>query len=215
MSALSDTITLGLVLILLFGSICLYLYTRIQQAEQKLSLIESILLELKMSCEFKDYPGIETIEQPVPNKCTDNIIEPEHMTLSVNDQFEPFEEPVQTEPHQLFPADQVKCDVDTVLQGNHESQTSVYTEMPQESGMPEMVYEEQPLEVVEINSEPVQQPLEPQQDSAPIHSLVNYESMTLKELREIASQRRISGISNMKRSQVLNTLRAYDQERST
>ena len=55
MTALSDTLTIGLVLVLLFGSIALYLYTRIQQAEQKISLLESILLDLKMSAEIKSY----------------------------------------------------------------------------------------------------------------------------------------------------------------
>jgi hypothetical protein len=55
MASLSDTLTVGLVLVLLFGSIALYLYTRIQQAEQKISLLESILLDLKMSTEVKSY----------------------------------------------------------------------------------------------------------------------------------------------------------------
>jgi len=64
MASLSDTLTVGLVLVLLFGSIALYLYTRIQQAEQKISLLESILLDLKMSSEVKSYselPAHETI----------------------------------------------------------------------------------------------------------------------------------------------------------
>jgi hypothetical protein len=55
MSYLSDTLTIGVLLILLFGSISLYLYTRIQQAEQKIHLLESILLDLKMSAEIKSY----------------------------------------------------------------------------------------------------------------------------------------------------------------
>lgn len=52
---ISDTLTVALVLVLLIGSIALYLYTRIQQAEQKLSLLEGILLDLKMSSEVKSY----------------------------------------------------------------------------------------------------------------------------------------------------------------
>lgn len=58
MSAMSDTLTIGLVLILLFGSTCLYLYTRIQQTETKINLLESILLDLKMTNELKAYPSI-------------------------------------------------------------------------------------------------------------------------------------------------------------
>jgi hypothetical protein len=52
---LSDTLTIALVIVLLFGSIVLYLYTCIQQNEQKVSLLESILLDLKMSTEVKAY----------------------------------------------------------------------------------------------------------------------------------------------------------------
>ena len=62
MASLSDTLTVGLVLVLLFGSIALYLYTRIQQAEQKISLLESILLDLKMSSEVKSYSELPAHE---------------------------------------------------------------------------------------------------------------------------------------------------------
>jgi len=60
---LNDTLTIGLILVLLFGSIALYLYTCIQQSEQKVSLLESILLDLKMSAEIKSYTEVP-IEQP-------------------------------------------------------------------------------------------------------------------------------------------------------
>jgi hypothetical protein len=56
MAGLNDTLTLGLILVLLFGAVSLYLYTRIQQCEQKLNLVESILLDIKMSAELQGYP---------------------------------------------------------------------------------------------------------------------------------------------------------------
>jgi len=65
MTTLSDTLTVGLVLMLLFGSIVLYLYTCIQQSEQKISLLESILLDLKMSHEMKSYTELPAEEAPV------------------------------------------------------------------------------------------------------------------------------------------------------
>ena len=67
MTSLSDTLTVGLVLVLLFGSIALYLYTRVQQAEQKISLLESILLDLKMSAEIKSYSELPAINQSSVN----------------------------------------------------------------------------------------------------------------------------------------------------
>ena len=52
-AGLSESLTLTLVLLLVFGSACLYLYTRISQTEQKISLIESILLDLKMASDLR------------------------------------------------------------------------------------------------------------------------------------------------------------------
>jgi hypothetical protein len=65
MTSLSDTLTVGFVLVLLFGSIALYLYTCIQQSEQKISLLESILLDLKMSAEFKSYTELPAEHESV------------------------------------------------------------------------------------------------------------------------------------------------------
>jgi hypothetical protein len=65
MTALSEALTIGLVLVLLFGSICLYLYTRIQQNEQKLNLVENILIDLKMTTEVKNYPDLPAPSVPV------------------------------------------------------------------------------------------------------------------------------------------------------
>lgn len=68
MTSLSDTLTVGFVLVLLFGSIALYLYTCIQQSEQKISLLESILLDLKMSAEFKSYTELPAEHEVVHAK---------------------------------------------------------------------------------------------------------------------------------------------------
>jgi hypothetical protein len=68
MTSLSDTLTVGFVLVLLFGSIALYLYTCIQQSEQKISLLESILLDLKMSAEFKSYTELPAEHEPTHEK---------------------------------------------------------------------------------------------------------------------------------------------------
>ncbi len=51
MNALSDTLTIGLVLALVFGALFFYLYSRIGQVEKRISLTENILLDLKMATE--------------------------------------------------------------------------------------------------------------------------------------------------------------------
>lgn len=51
MNGLSDSLTIGLVLALVFGALFFYLYSRLSQAEKRVSLTENILLDLKMATE--------------------------------------------------------------------------------------------------------------------------------------------------------------------
>lgn len=51
MNGISDSLTVGLVLALIFGALVFYLYTRIGQIEKRVSLTENILLDLKMATE--------------------------------------------------------------------------------------------------------------------------------------------------------------------
>lgn len=51
MNGLTDSLTVGLVLALIFGALVFYLYTRIGQIEKRVSLTENILLDLKMATE--------------------------------------------------------------------------------------------------------------------------------------------------------------------
>ena len=97
MTSLSDTLTVGFVLVLLFGSIALYLYTCIQQSEQKISLLESILLDLKMSAEFKSYTELPAEHEVVHAKpvvaAAKDDTEPQHNAyVSFDDAAEAEEE---------------------------------------------------------------------------------------------------------------------------
>lgn len=101
MSYLSDTLTVGVLLVLLFGAISLYLYTRIQQSEQKIHLLESILLDLKMSTEIKTYTELpadeETPEGPTDQGRTqeqpqERNEEPEQTYVSLDDSAESITE---------------------------------------------------------------------------------------------------------------------------
>ena len=88
MTSLSDTLTVGFVLVLLFGSIALYLYTCIQQSEQKISLLESILLDLKMSAEFKSYTELPAEHEVVHVK----PVVAKNDTESPHNAYVPFDE---------------------------------------------------------------------------------------------------------------------------
>jgi len=94
MTYLSDTLTIGLVLVLLFGSIALYLYTCIQQSEQKISLLEAILLDIKMSGEIKSYtelPADESQNESItPNNSPINSNAPTDDTYVLFDEEKPL-----------------------------------------------------------------------------------------------------------------------------
>jgi hypothetical protein len=51
MAGLSDSLTIGILLILVFGAVSFYLYSRMGQNEKRLGLLENLLLTLKMSTE--------------------------------------------------------------------------------------------------------------------------------------------------------------------
>ena len=51
MNGISDALTIGIVITLVFGALFFYLYSRLAQNEKRVSLIENILLDLKMSAD--------------------------------------------------------------------------------------------------------------------------------------------------------------------
>jgi len=191
---LNDTLALGLVLVLLFGAACLYLYTRVQQCEQKLNLVESILLDIKMSAELREYPDIgiggggnsgsnsssssssssprSSGVAPIGSSSHQeqalytSALEEAHMDGIQAAPLKEFEEDAEGE------AEDIK-EVSLVRQAKGSSATSV--------------------EVSKTSS-----------------LTVNYEAMTLVELKELARQRSIKGFSTMRRSQILEALRAHE-----
>jgi hypothetical protein len=81
MNGLSDSLTVGLVLTLIFGALVFYLYTRIGQVEKRVSLTENILLDLKMATEntlmamsppsfasVQEVERVEAVSAPEPMK---------------------------------------------------------------------------------------------------------------------------------------------------
>jgi hypothetical protein len=70
MNFLSESLTVGILLTLVFGAIFFYLYTRVAYTEKRLSLIESILLDIKMSTEnmMREEPEYapEPVTEPEP-----------------------------------------------------------------------------------------------------------------------------------------------------
>lgn len=185
MTSLSDTLTVGLVLVLLFGSIALYLYTRLQQAEQKISLLESILLDLKMSAEIKSYselPASDLQEDSRPHGyAVFNDDEGADEDVSANQDVGESGCPVKV----------LGAAISGALESsNPETKTTAYA----------------PLD------DAVQ--LEPESKDAKdttVRMSANYESMTLKELQTLAKNRGISGASTMKKGSIIEALKTSDR----
>jgi len=182
MSSLNDILTLGLILILLFGAASLYLYTRIQQCEQKLNLVESILLDIKMSAELREYPKMAAeLRESAPlysNEAPRSVQE-----------SEPFVEMQEEELYQsaLEEAAQEVEDVPTTTDVSDlldSKSVEVTKPVPKSKAAPPVV--------TKLSA--------------------NYESMTLAELKALGKQRAISGASSMKRSQILEALRREKPE---
>lgn len=204
---ISDTLTIGLVLILLFGSIALYLYTRIQQSEQKINLLESILLDLKMSNEFTAYT-----ELPAN---TMNHTESEHPT-SNQASYAPF--------HDLEEVvDNTDCDVKkednkakedlnkTIVLNNENASNSANASNAVNSAnasnnenhldFPLDSYES--LDDADVSLDASMNKTELQEVKN------NYDSMSLKELQALAKSRGIVGVP-IKKSAFVDALKASD-----
>lgn len=180
MNGLSDTITLGLVLILVFGSVCLYLYTRIQQAETKINLLESILLDLKMTNELKAYPSLPL---PVPAD--------EHVGVMISDSRPA---PVETQQIKPFVDDDEDLAPGAVVG---------YTDDGESKPAPASA-----AAAAEVSS-----PLLQSNESG-VKVSPNYEAMTLKELRDLAKERKLHGTSSLKRSELIDALKQSDSKHS-
>jgi hypothetical protein len=73
MSGLGDSLTIGILLILVFGAVCFYLYSRLGQTEKRVSLLENLLLSLKMSTEasLMGPDSVEPVSSPAPLESED------------------------------------------------------------------------------------------------------------------------------------------------
>ena len=187
MTSLSDTLTVGLVLVLLFGAIALYLYTRIQQAEQKISLLESILLDLKMSLEVKSFSELPAEE---------HVAEPKTL--------------VPTEPEDYIPFHDDDQDASAMGQGQgQELGQGQEQEQNQEVSA-------DATEVADIGAATQDQEVEQYKSTIADafkeeEKPSSYEAMTLKELQALAKTRGISGAGTMKKGPIIEALKTSDK----
>lgn len=184
MSSLSDTLTIGVVLVLLFGSIALYLYTRIQQAEQKVNLLESILLDVKMSAEIKSYSDLPADTEEHPS------------TEAVG----PIGSAVSSDSTEYTMLDDLEKET------TPDVEESVYLQMEDTEGQTEVEELTSDNLVVEELTSDAADSSDLLLHAAPLE--ISYENMTLKDLQTLAKSRHITGVSTMKKSALVDALKA-------
>ena len=198
MSSLNDTIALGLVLVLLFGAAALYLYTRVQQCEQKLNLVESILLDIKMGAELREYPdmGITAATGGGGGGGGGGGRSKSAAEAEAKAQDFKYEEA-------LYSAALDEAAIDSI-DTTEESQAKESSSKESETSP-----EEETKQVAVTSAQPAKSKSLHVTKQAPLLS-VNYEAMTLVELKELAKQRSIRGCSTMRRSQILEALKTNE-----
>ena len=173
---MNDSIIIGLVIVLVFGALCYYLYSRLLYSEKRVVVMENILLDLKTASESWFAPSDER------NR--------EHDGTNHDHQDQQDHQDRQDNQHQT-----------------HYSQDHSLNDLALSS---EPVVSESLPEVVEhvlqqVASEPTAALLQGQKVS------VNYESMNIKELQAEARSKNISGVSSMRRKELIELLRKSDQ----
>jgi len=200
MTSLSDTLTVGLVLMLLFGSIALYLYTRIQQAEQKISLLESILLDLKMSSEIQSYS-----ELPASNK--------EETVEQNNNTYKPFNEEINnTETIEEDDIDNTMIDSSDIAEYKSIISNAVSTpDLSNDIDLHSSQNANSSQNALFKSSEVLHSEIGLNNGDISKSSTNNYETMTLKELQTLAKSRGIIGVGSMKKGSIIEAIKTSDR----
>jgi len=158
----SDLLMIGVVFLLLVGSVSLYLYMYVQQVDQKVSLLEGILLDLKVSHEITSFdshvlPASEFEQvKPYTSYHAQNNHESKHESelevQELDSELKPFQPELETVSEELKPF--------------------------------------QPEDVEELSDLPMPQPRHMSMPiHEPVQ---NYETMSLKELQAYAKSKGVS-----------------------
>lgn len=231
LAGLSESVTLTFVVLLVLGSVCYYLYSRILLNENRMSLIESLLMDLKMS---NDLRAMDSAEGEVENTehaenhwdnqpfRPDNWAAAAATRVDVVDVDNDFSDVIAK-------AVEVRTEqAPTVLLASSEgpslvSGMPINQEAPLPSGNGQLVSNldnekvltddgDNNLEEIGSDNTPFLDNLNDikasetnQLTNVPSASL---ESMTAKELHSLAKQRRVPGESKMNRAELIEALRA-------
>ena len=129
MSFISESLTIGLLLAIVFGALFFYLYTRITYNEKRVSLMENILLDIKMSQE----------QQPL------HVLPPIPHNIS-------FHQTVAKEEEEAAPFEVLENESSTEVVDDEEEYTELLNNVHEEVGLVEEVKKEE-VKVEEVKAD--------------------------------------------------------------
>lgn len=166
-SGFTESLTIGITLTLVFGAVCFYLYSRLVQNEKRVSLIESILLDVKMSMEMVGQGHGSHDHNEMAVEQVEAVSAPEPLS---------------------------QTDVDS-------SEEELYKDVLQQA-------EHQPeMKAFEVTDSKVTSKAEPVQVTKVSPT---YESMSVKELKDLAKKRSLKVPSGAGRKELTEALRKGD-----
>ena len=186
MAVISDGVTIGVVLLLLFGALFFYLWLRIQQVEKRGLLLENILLDLKLTTEStmgefpEPAPALSPAASGGGSKSAPIPVEEEESFDNDTDYLSEVTPMVNVTKEKASEEDYTSV-LDEVVASTTKSDPSVVTAvMPSGTRMGS-----------------------------------SYESMTLKDLKTLAKTRKISGSGSLTRAQLIQQLKEKDDQASS
>ncbi len=191
---MQDSLTIGIVLFLLIAALGVYVWLRFQQVETRLSLSESILYDMKKVTEaYSQFPSI-----PATN---DTYME-EHVPVVSSSKY------INTPSVSV-----TKIDNDISNLNQYEEMEPLSEMMGVASPINEVEY---PSVLDEIKSEMIDTNDNAKNDIT-IHQINSndYNGMTLKDLRNLAKSRAITGTGSMSRGQLVTALREKDEKNTS
>ena len=187
MSIISESLTIGLLLMLVFGALFFYIYSRLSYVEKRISLMENILLDIKIT------------QQQMPTHVLPQVpsnIRFQHVA------FQPPTREVNELPELKFNEIQENL-VKVTKNSDEEIYASVlenaHSSSPVETTPESFVPSSEPFE-------PSSEPFEPSSES-PAKITVNYESMTKDELLEICKTKGLRVGNRPGREKLLQLIR--------
>lgn len=186
MTSLSDTLTMGIVLALVFGSVVFYLYSRLLQIEKRMNLTENILLDLKMAVEntlFSMGPGDSGHRHEEVNED--------------NERIEAISGPIPVAPQEV---EEIGEDdfYKSVLAN------TLDTQLPSEEATANIPSSPSPVKEIQL-TETTNRSVTSSVQVTKMEP--NYEAMSAKELKTLAKQRGISVTSHAGKKEIIDALK--------